>query len=188
MPIEHRAVKYICLLKHIYEPCYLLTFETFFRRLRRRCCPCRMNARSESGACWNVKPEKLRLLTRRVCAWASATWCYPTSPQRPSAIAFQGLQEIGVTISNSTHPGALKGHTGAVAARAQGQATKAAITTITPVREGHLCSKAGGREVGVHHRGATHQQEPCSPAAVEVYRTAPKQWGGHPQGGAVSRP
>lgn len=162
----------------------------FLCRLKRRCSPCRMNAWSESGACWNVKPEKLRLLTQRVCAWASATWCYQTSPQRASAIAFPGLQEVGV-INNSTHLAALKGHTGAVAVLAQGQATKAAVTTITPVREGHLCSKAGGRacrEVGVHHHGATHQQEPWSPASVEVYRTAPKQWGGHPQEGAVSRP
>ena len=145
-----------------------------------------MNAWSESGACWNAKPEKLRLSTRRVCAWASATWCYQTSPQRPSAIAFRGLQEVGVTI-NSTHPGVLKGHTGAAAIWAQDRATKVAITTFTPVQEGHLCSKAGGkacREVGLHHRGATHQE---SPATAEVYRTAPKQWGGHPQEGAMSR-
>lgn len=160
----------------------------FLCRLRRRCCPCRTNAWRESGACWNVKLEKSRLLTRRACAWASATWCYQTSPQRASATASPGPRQAGVTISSSsTRPAALRGRTGAAEVRARGRATTAAITTITPVREGRLCSRAGGREEGVRHRGATRQQDPWCPAAAQVHRTAPRQWAGHPQEGAASR-
>lgn len=161
-----------------------MTLLFFFRRSRRRWCPYRMNAGSEPRACLNAKPEKLRPLAQRVCAWASAIWC---SPQRPSAIAFPVLQEVGATISNSTRLGVLKGHTGAVVVWAQGQATRVAITTITPVPEQRTCSRFGARvcrEMGGRHHGGTHQQ---APASVEVYRTAPKRWEGHPQEGAMSR-
>jgi len=163
--------------------CLITLPLSFPSRLRRRCSPWIMNVKNEPGACLSAKPEKLRLLTRRVCAWVSATWCYQTSPQRVSAIAFLGLQGVGVTISNYTHLEAPKGHTGAAAVRVQGQ-----VTTITPVQEAHLCIKGGDRACKeVHHRGATNHLHLWFPAAVEVYRTAPKQWGGHPQEGAVSR-
>lgn len=46
--------------------------------MRKKCSPCRTSAWNESDHCLNVRPERLRLLTRNPCGWASATWCLLT--------------------------------------------------------------------------------------------------------------
>ncbi len=48
-------------------------------RSRRRCCPCRMSALSESGLCSSTKLEKLSPSTQKACAWVLVTWLWAAS-------------------------------------------------------------------------------------------------------------
>lgn len=85
---------YLCCLLYVVDDNVLCIVA---HRLKMKCSLCRMIAPSVSGACWSVKLERLRPLTRRACALASATWCWLTSPPSHSTTAFLERHPTGLT-------------------------------------------------------------------------------------------
>lgn len=133
----------LCCLLYVVDDSIVLCIVA--HRLRMRCSLCRMIALSVSGACWSVKLERLRPLTRRACASASATWCWPTSPPSRSATAFLERQPAGPTRLLPRVP------SGAVA--------RALAISTTQIRGEHLASRAGEHLSQEQHlrSGATQQ-------------------------------
>lgn len=148
-------------------------------RSKTRCSLCRMIALSVFAACWSVKLGRLRPLTPRACASASATWCWPTSPLSLWAAAFLELQLAGPTQPIPRVP------SGAVA-----QAL--AISTIQ-IREAHLVSRSGEHLSQEQHlnSGATQRGASWGPCQRVVgiwpWKTAHRPSGGPHQGGTMSK-